>query len=117
VLHTDGTVDGEEVVFRFDQDDLSAKDVVLRAESVELNADALVRLGARRDLDAEALLRLTDLLTRPDLAEPLRAGLTRAVQAGKLSLLWQGLVGDNVQAAGAEIAELLDPTTHPWPAP
>jgi len=117
VLHTDGTVDGEEVVFRFDQDDLSAKDVVLRAESVELNTDALVRLGARRDLDTEALLRLTDLLTRPDLAEPLRAGLTRAVQAGKLSLLWQGLVGENVQAAGAEIAELLDPTTHPWPAP
>jgi len=115
VLRTSGTPDGDAVVFRFDQDELVAGDVTLRIESVELNADALTRLGARRDLDMESLLRLADLLTRPDLAEPLQAGLKRAVQAGKLSLLRDGLAGEGVQEAGAEIADLLDPARPGWP--
>ncbi|HEX5044342.1 MAG TPA: hypothetical protein VFV75_15655 [Candidatus Polarisedimenticolaceae bacterium] len=117
VLRTGGTVDGEAVVFRFDQDDVAAKDAVLQAESVEPNTEALTRLGARRDLDAETLLRLTGLLTRPDLGEPLRAGLARAVQAGKLALLREGLTGEGVQEAGTEIADLLDPSRPAWPPP
>lgn len=117
VLRTSGTVEGDAVVLTFDQDDLAAGDVVLDVESVELNGDALTRLGARRDLDAAALLRLVGLLTRPDLAVPLRAALQRAVETGKFGPLREGLEGDALAQAGAEIAGLLDPSAPRWPAP
>ena len=108
VLRTNGTMDGDAVVFVYDQEDLAAGDVVLEVESVELDVEALTRLGARRDLDAATLLRFTDLLVRPDLAEPLRAALRRAVEAGSFAPLREGLAGDTLQQAGTEIADLLD---------
>jgi hypothetical protein len=109
VLRTNGAWDGDAVVFVWDQDDLSAGDVVLQAESIEPNVETLTRVGARRDLDAETLLRLVDLLVRPDLAEGLRAALRKAVENGGLRPLREGLAGDGLSRAGAEVAELLDP--------
>lgn len=114
LLRTTGTPDGDAVVFVFDQDDLSSADTVLRVESAELNGEALTRLGARRDLEADDLLRLTALLTRPDLAQPLRAALARAVETASFKPLREGVVGDALKQAAAEIADLLDPS-RTWP--
>jgi hypothetical protein len=114
LLRTTGTPDGDAVVFVFDQDDLSSADTVLRVESAEPNGEALTRLGARRDLEADDLLRLTALLTRPDLAESLRAALARAVEAASLKPLREDMAGDALKQAAAEVADLLDPS-RPWP--
>ena len=114
LLRTTGTPDGDAVVFVFDQDDLSSADTVLRVESAEPNVEALTRLGGRRDLEADDLLRLTALLTRPDLAEPLKAALARAVETASFKPLREGAAGDALKQAAAEVADLLDPSRS-WP--
>jgi hypothetical protein len=117
VLRTNGTLDGDAVVFTFDQDDMASRDTVLDVESVDLNGEALTRLGARRDLEAAALLRVVDLLVRPDLAQPLREALARAVETGSFRPLREGIAGDTAKQAGAELADMLDPSAPRWPAP
>jgi hypothetical protein len=111
LLKTNGTQDGDSVVWLFREQDLTFGEISLRSESVELNDDALVTLGARRKFDMPALVRLADLLFERDPEGVLVEPLTRAVAAGDLDLLREeDGVPDELSQIVDEVADLLDPT-------
>jgi hypothetical protein len=110
LLKTNGTVDGDSVVWLFREEDLTLGEISLRAESVELNDDALVSLGARRELDTAALLRLADLLWKRDPQGVLVEVLTDAVAAGDPDLLLdEDRLPETFLPVAYELHQLLDP--------
>ncbi len=117
LVRTNGTPDGESVIWLFRQQDLSDGDFVLRAESVEPIWSALTDLGARRDFDRAALLRLIDLLWRQDSDLGLTRLLDEAVRQKSLGPLRdEEAVAPQLQDLARELADLLDPDV-PLPAP
>jgi len=110
LLETNGTPDGDSVVWLFRERDLTFGEKSLRAESVALNREALTALGARREFDIMGLVRLTDLLVTRDPDGALGEMLARAVAEADLELLRdENAVPDEMLLIAAELADLLDP--------
>lgn len=113
LLATNGTADGEDVVWLFREPDLVFGEVGLRARTVQLRTDNLVALGARRDFDRMSLLRLADLLWKRDPEGALRDAVARAIDRGSLDPLRdKDAVPEQLLPIAEELADLLDPT-HP----
>lgn len=117
LLRTNGAVDRDGVHWLFRNDDLARDEVVMEAESVAPRDDRLRSLGARRELDTPRLLQLADILSRRDPDGEVRTLLTRAVEAGRLSLLREDNdLSEEVKPLARELADLLDPAVEPAPA-
>lgn len=110
LLRTNGTPDGDAVLWIFREQELNYGEVVLRAESVERQAESLTAMGARRELERADLLRLADLLFRQDPEGLLVEVLRRAVRDGSLEPLRdEQAVPEALQPTAGELADLLDP--------
>jgi hypothetical protein len=114
LLRTNGTLDGNEVLWLVRGGDLVSGDASLSAESVELTDETLVSLGARRDLALAEMLRLVDLLTTRDPTGRLREIIGEAVRRGRLDVIDE-LAEDELDLIGRELVDLLDPGREPWP--
>jgi hypothetical protein len=82
LLLTNGTVEGEEIVWFFRDRDLIGGEIVMQAESIELETSALVALGAPRSFPVAELLRLRDLLVERDPERRLAALLIDSLERG-----------------------------------
>jgi len=113
LLRTNGTPDGDGVIWMLRETDLGFGEMVLRAEAVDPLVEPLRRLGARRTFDRATLLRLADLLWTRDPDGLIAETLARAVERGALDLLRDGeQVPDEVELLVIELADLLDPQTR-----
>jgi len=107
LLETNGTPDGDSVVWIFRERDLTFRDLSMRVDSVELQEEPLVALGARRTLELARLVQLTDLLWDRDKDGRLVALLARAVHDGNLDLLRdKDEIPEELQARARELADL-----------
>jgi hypothetical protein len=110
LLTTNGTPDGDTIVWLFRERDMTLREMTLRARSVELQDEALRALGARRNLDTITLIRLADLLWERDRDGGLEDILTRAVQQANLGILRdEDAVPEPLLPVAQELADLLDP--------
>lgn len=120
LLTTNGTPDGDGILWLFRGEDLRGGDRVMEAASAVLDDEKLRALGARRELDAAALLRVTDVLSKRDAGGRLAALLRRGVARGGLILLRQEpekeAGGDAetevMKSLRRELADLLDPAVE-----
>jgi len=110
LLKTNGTPDGDSVVWIFRERDLSFRDLAMRVESIELQEEPLVALGARRKFDRARLVQLADLLWKRDKDGQLVEALERAVKEGSLETLRdEDEIPDEIEAEARELADLLSP--------
>jgi len=116
LLRTNGTPDGETVLWLFRPDDVTFGELVLRAESVEPQLPKLRAMGARRAFEPAQLAQMADLLWKRDPEGVLLDALRRAVADGKLSALRdEDGIPAEYQERATELAAILDPDTPPPP--
>jgi hypothetical protein len=112
LLSTNGTPDGESIIWLFRERDMTFGEINLRAESLELQTEALISLGARRDFTKQQLVRLADLLFKRDPGGDLLAVLESAEEQASLDpLLDEDALPDELEFVAAELFEILDPQT------
>jgi len=110
LLGTNGTPDGDTIVWTFRAEDLAFHDEILRAESAAVEHETLVHIGARREFDTIGLVQLVDLLWDRDPDGVLHGLLEAAKEEGSLAPLRDfDAIPDSYKERARELLELLDP--------
>lgn len=88
LLTTNGTIDGDEVMWVFGDRAVTRAGRVMQARSAVVLSEPLRRLGLPPDLDLVRLVRIVQLLTTEDSAEHTLARLKQAISERKPELLY-----------------------------
>ena len=113
LLRTNGTPDGDGVLWFFRDADLTSEERPLEIDAAQADDEKLRALGARRELETWRLIEIADILTERDPQGDVKKLLALAVERGRLALLRdKTVVGEETLPTTRELADLLDPAVQ-----